>query len=146
MTRVPVTDEQVRSWVADWYRALDEHLPLESLWNYLTDDDLAFTFPEGTFLAREGFGKWYEAVTHRFFDEQHTVTSVEVGSWDAGEATTHVGVHWEARMWDPPQAASKWLGFDSKQTWVISAGPDGHLRIKSYVVDALDPVPGSASL
>jgi hypothetical protein len=146
VTQVLATDEQVQTWVADWYRALDQHLPLAGLWNYLVDDGLSFTFPEGTFRGRDGFSKWYEAVTHRFFDEQHTVTSVEVGPWRGAEATTHVAVHWEARMWDPPEAASKWLGFDSKQTWVISVESDGQLRIKSYVVDALDPVPGSASL
>lgn len=146
MTSIPATDEQVRKWVADWYLALDKHLPISELWDYLADDELAFTFPEGTFLRREGFGKWYETVTHRFFDEEHTVTSVEVGAWQGSEATTLVGVHWEAKIWDPPEPSSKQLSFDAKQTWVVSAGPDGHLRIKTYVVDALDPVGDSASL
>lgn len=146
MTSIPATGEQVRKWVEDWYRALDKHIPLSALWDYLADEDLALTFPEGTFRGREGFSKWYEAVTHRFFDEVHTVTSVETGPWQGAEATVLVEVHWEATVWDPPEATSKWLGFDARQTWVVSADPGGQLRIKTYVVDALDPVPGSAVL
>ncbi|MCG5219448.1 nuclear transport factor 2 family protein [Streptosporangium sp. KLBMP 9127] len=141
MNQPTPSDGAVAEWVANWYRALDRHEDIEQLWNYLAGDDLVMVFPEGTSRGHDDFRKWYETVTNRFFDEQHQVTSVEVGAWRDGVAEIKVVVNWQARVWNPPAARSLWLGFDAYQTWEI----DG-LRIRKYVVDRLQPMPGSAEL
>jgi len=139
-------DWAVQEWVANWYRALDRHDNIEKLWDYLAGDDLTMVFPETTAHGHDDFAKWYHAVTNRFFDEEHTVTSVEVGVWDGDVAEIKVVVNWQARVWNPPAAKSLWLGFDAYQTWeIVNDAPD-HLRIRKYVVDSLDPMPGSAEL
>ena len=28
-------------------------------------------------------------------------------------------VNWQAKVWNPPDAKSKWLGMDARQTWVV---------------------------
>jgi len=140
------TQQTARSMVDDWYRALDRHVELTDALGYLVDDGLEMRFPEGTSRGHSGFADWYKAVTNRFFDEAHSVTSVEFTSFEADRAAAKVVVNWQARIWNPPAAKSEWLGFDAFQTWEIVPGPQGTPQIKTYVVDALQPMPGSASL
>ncbi|MFC1408273.1 nuclear transport factor 2 family protein [Streptacidiphilus sp. N1-12] len=144
MTAVqPLTEASIQEFAVNWYVALDHHVPLEETLAML-DEELEFKVPEDTFLGHLGFARWYEAVTNRFFDEVHTVTKVESDISD-GSATVRVFVNWQAKIWNPPAEKSQWLGFDADQTWTVVAGPDGPL-IRSYAVNALDPMPGSSSL
>jgi hypothetical protein len=55
-------------------------------------------------------------------------------------------VNWQARIWNAPAPRSAWLGFDARQTWQVVTDAAGNPRIATYVVDGLDPMPGSASL
>jgi len=57
-----------------------------------------------------------------------------------------VVVNWQAKIWNAPAPKSEWLGFDAFQTWELVAGGDGSPQIRTYIVDALEPMPGSASL
>jgi hypothetical protein len=132
--------------VADWYRALDRHVDLDEALRYLTEDGLEMRFPETTARGQAGFADWYKAVTNRFFDEVHTVSSVDITSIADDRADVKVVVNWQASIWNPPSPKSQWLGFDAFQTWELVAGPDGSAQIKTYIVDALKPMPGSASL
>lgn len=140
------TETAIQTMVADWYQALDRHDDLEDVLPYLVDDGLEMRFPETTSRGHAGFADWYKAVTNRFFDEVHTVTSVEVSNLTPERADVKVVVNWQATIWNPPARSSQWLGFDAYQTWEVVPGPDGAPQIKTYIVDALEPMPGSASL
>ncbi len=140
------TEQAVRAMVADWYVALDRHVDLDEALRYLVDDGLEMRFPEATARGHAGFADWYKAVTNRFFDEVHTVTSVEFTDLSETRATVKVVVNWQATIWNPPAPKSVWLGFDAYQTWEVVPGADGSPLIKTYTVDALQPMPGSASL
>ena len=140
-----LTIENVRQFAIDWYRALDVHVPLADALEFLLDDGLEMRFPETTARGHDGFTDWYKAVTNRFFDEKHVVTKVD-GPITGGEAQVTVLVRWEARIWNPPAAGSQYLGFDSDQSWVVVEDADSKLKIKTYIVNALVPLPGSASL
>lgn len=146
MRHVIPSDAVVGEWVADWYRALDRHDDIESLWAYLVGEDLVMVFPEGTTRGHDDFRKWYTTVTNRFFDEQHEVTSARITARQNEVATVAVVVNWQARVWNPPAAKSVWLGFDAYQTWEIVADESGRPRIAKYIVDRLEPMPGSANL
>jgi ketosteroid isomerase-like protein len=140
-----LTSEALEKFAVDWYEALDRHDALESVLTMLVDDALEMRFPEVTSRGHEGFTSWYEAVTARFFDEVHTVRSVDVKSVVDGEAEVAVVVNWQAKAHDGYDAKSKWLGFDAYQTWIVVAGPAGP-QIKIYTVDRMAPMPGSAQL
>lgn len=141
-----LTEQAIRTMVADWYRALDRHDDLADVLPYLVDDGLEMRFPEATARGHAGFTDWYKAVTNRFFDEVHTLTSVAIGTLDAERAEVTVVVNWQATIWNPPAPKSQWLGFDAYQTWEVVAGPAGRPQVKTYAVDALEPMPGSAAL
>lgn len=141
-----LTEDAIRGMVAEWYRALDRHVDLDVALRYLAEDGLEMRFPETTARGQAGFADWYKAVTNRFFDEVHTVTSVDITSIDGDTANVKVVVNWQAKIWNPPAPKSEWLGFDAFQTWELVAGPDGSPQIRTYIVDALEPMPGSASL
>ena len=150
----PMTTEQtaIRAMVVAWYQALDRHDPIDAVLPFLVDDGLEMRFPEETSRGHAGFTTWYERVTRIFFDEEHTVTDVrfvDAGDGDPdvgpGESLVKVVVNWKATIWNPPEPKSKWLGFDAYQTWVVAPTPDGP-RVKTYVVDSLDPMPGSTPL
>lgn len=141
-----LTEQAVRALAERWYAALDRHDDLDEMKTFVVDDGLVMRFPEGTFRGHVGFAKWYGAVSHRFFDEEHTVTDTQIVV-DGAEARVHVRVNWQARAWNPPAARSEWLGFDADQTWIVVAGNGGSVPlIKSYICNRLEPMPGSASL
>jgi hypothetical protein len=140
-----LTAASIDTMARDWYRALDQHVALESVLAFLVDDGLEMRFPEGTSRGHAGFTDWYNAVTTRFFDEVHTVREVTEVSLSPTEAEIKVVVNWQARMHEGQAAASSWLGFDAYQTWTVVPGEDQPL-IKIYTVDKLDPMPGSATL
>lgn len=146
MPETPLTEAECKALVADWYHKLDVHVPPEELLPLLADEGLEMTFPEGTFQGHEGGRKWYEGALNKFFDEVHTLkeTNVEI----AGDrADCHIVVNWQARSWDPPDAKSKWYGFDCLQTWVLQRSPEsGRAVILTYVVDKLIPMEGSVGV
>lgn len=145
-TAGPLGDAAIEKFVADWYAALDRHDPLEEVLPYLLDDGLVMHFPEGTLRGHAGFAEWYEKVTTLFFDEVHEVTEVAVTRTPGASAVAvHVVVNWQARIWTPPAARSTWLGFDADQRWTV-VDRDGAPAVETYTVDALHPMPGSASL
>lgn len=141
-----LTEENIRALVTEWYRALDRHDELAKVLPYLLDDGLQMRFPETTAYGHAGFSDWYKAVTNRFFDEEHTVTSVNITALDEQSASVSVVVNWQAHIWNPPAAKSEWLGFDAYQSWQLVGAPNDKIKLKTYVVDRLDPMPGSASL
>jgi hypothetical protein len=142
----PLSEAEVQQLAADWYHLLDVHAPLADLLPLLADEELFFQFPDGPAYKRAGFAAWYDRVTHLFFDEVHTLTAVQA-SPNGDTAAVKVAVNWQARIWTPPDAQSKWLGFDAAQTWLVRRSPEtGKPIIVTYVVDALTPMEGSASL
>ncbi|WP_202919303.1 nuclear transport factor 2 family protein [Saccharothrix deserti] len=138
-------NDLISQFVGDWYRALDEHATEEEVLGYLVDTNPEMTFPEGKLTSVEEFLGWYRTVVNRFFDEVHEVTEVK-SSIRGDVADVKVRVNWQARIWNPPAPTSQWLGFDADQTWQVVRDDAGRLRIRSYVVDALHPMPGSAEL
>jgi len=144
MTTMSLTETQVREFVADWYHKLDIHVPLPDLLPLLSRRDLTIKFPEVTVHSHNDFAGWYDKVTHRFFDEVHTVKQVDI-RFEGGKADCNIVVNWEASTWDPPEAKSKRLIMDAAQRWLVSAEGD-QLVINLYDVISLTPLPGSAPL
>lgn len=142
----PFTDEELQKFAADWYRALDVHAPAEQVLTMVAPE-AEFQFPEITTHGHQEFVEgWYEKVIRRFFDEVHTVKEVvPAGTGDVLDVK--VVVNWQARVWDPPEPTSKWLGMDAYQTWKVRRSDDtGQPLITFYVVDDLVLMEGSASL
>lgn len=142
----PLSEAEITAFAEDWYRKLDVHAPLVELLPLLADEDLEMVFPEGVSRGHAGFEAWYERVIRIFFDEVHTVKEVKA-SPGGGDPSVKVVVNWQAKVWNPPEAKSKWLGFDAYQTWVVRRSPStGKPMIVRYVVDSLDAMPGSTTL
>jgi hypothetical protein len=137
---------EVKELVFKWYRKLDVHANIEDVLPMLISDGLEMRFPEGTLKSIEGFKGWYDTVTNKFFDEVHTLSLVDAVI-DGDEASVKVVVNWQAKVWLPPEAKSKWLGFDAYQTWIVKRDPvTSKAVIAVYIVDSLDPMEGSATL
>jgi hypothetical protein len=141
-----LTEAEVKALVDAWYHALDIHVPVEEIVTMVAADGLECYWPEGPTFGVDGFKGWYEKVTHLFFDEVHTMKSLEITPRGA-EADVKLVVNWQAKVWNPPDANSKWLGMDARQTWVVARSEDGSRAvILKYVVDGMDPMPGSSAL
>ena len=146
MADKPITNAELWDYAADWYRKLDVHVPVQEILPGLVDDGLEMRFPEATERGHAGFTNWYERVIRIFFDEMHTLKEARIVE-EGAQPTAKVVVNWQAKVWNPPDAKSKWLGFDAYQTWVVRRNPDdGRIQLLTYVVDELKPMPGSASL
>ncbi len=113
-----ITLDEVRAFAAAWYLALDQHAPIETCYAMLADEDLHVQFPDGDIHDMASFKTWYDRVTHLFFDENHTVQSVE-GEVRGDEAEVIVVVGWQASWWEAPAAKSKRVSMDATQRWVV---------------------------
>jgi hypothetical protein len=142
----PLTQEEIADLADRWYKALDVHAPIEELYAMLLDDGNEMMWPEGPTHGHLEFKGWYDRVTRLFFDEVHTITKV-AAAIDGDRADVEVVVNWQAKTWNPPEPKSGWLGFDAYQTWEVVRSPETDAPvIKRYVVDNLEPMPGSTTL
>ncbi|MEW6755142.1 MAG: hypothetical protein AB1505_29795 [Candidatus Latescibacterota bacterium] len=144
-----MTEDQIRRFAAAWYRALDNHDPIEDCYGLLAEKDLDMQFPDGDIRDYESFRRWYDRVTHLFFDENHYVQSVNARvSGDQAEVDVVVG--WQASWWEPPAAKSKRVSMDATQKWIVrrsTRNPYG-LEIVSYnaTAEPFKYAPGFARL
>lgn len=118
MSTDTITMEQVRAFAAAWFMALDQHVPFEQACSFLADRGLNMQFPDGDIRDFATFGQWYDRVTHLFFDEIHTVHSVE-GSVSGDRAAVRVVVGWQASWFEPPAARSQRTSMDATQDWTL---------------------------
>jgi Ser/Thr protein kinase RdoA (MazF antagonist) len=83
-----------------------------------------------------------------YFDEVHTIQKLEITLHeDCSEATAKIVVTWEASRWNSPAPASERLMMDATQTWLVRRDPaSGRAVIVSYIVDHIEPLPGSVPL
>jgi len=143
----PLSLTEVREFADSWYRKLDVHEPLANYKPLLADEDLKMVFPEVTIEKFAGFAGWYDKVINLFFDEVHTVKSVELESENDEFATYKVVVTWEASMWNAPEPESKRIVLDAYQTWVVRRSENTQKpQIVTYIVDELAYAEGSAEL
>lgn len=145
-TPAALTQEEVSRLCIDWYRKLDVHAPIEQLLPLLADEGLEMFFPEGVSRGHAGFRAWYDRVTRLFFDEVHTMKDLQPIKPRGDQAEAQLVVNWQAHIWNPPDAKSKWLGFDAYQHWVVTRSLSGQPIILTYIVDELKPMPGSTAL
>jgi hypothetical protein len=141
-----LTKESIQTFAEDWYRKLDVHAPMVEVLPMLVDDGLEMVFPEATVYGHAGFEAWFQRVIRIFFDEEHKVLQVDSDIKDDNTAISKVVVHWEASVWNAPEAYSKRIKLDAYQTWGVKEGPDGKPQITLYTVDDLKYHEGSAEL
>lgn len=118
MAQDAVTIEQARAFAAAWFLALDEHVPIERAYAFLADDGLSMQFPDGDIRDFASFKRWYDRVTRLFFDEIHTLHSVD-GTLHGDRADIRVVVGWQASWFEPPAAKSKRTSMDATQDWTV---------------------------
>lgn len=146
----PLTEEKIKEFVAAWYRALDNHVPIEDAYALLADDGLNMQFPDGDIRDFNSFKAWYDRVTNLFFNEDHYVQSVSIRESSGDEVTLDVYVGWQASWWEPPAAKSLRLAMDATQRWTVRPSSKNRygLEIVTYnaTVEPFKYAPGSAHL
>ncbi|MCE6990076.1 hypothetical protein [Dyadobacter sp. CY323] len=140
-----LTQEAIKELALDWYAKLDVHVPMVEVLPLLADAELEMVFPEATVYGYAGFEGWFQRVIRIFFDEVHTVKSVE-STINGDRATVKVVVQWEASVWNAPEAYSKRIKCDAFQTWEVKLNDAGKVVITKYIVDGLEYHEGSATL
>jgi hypothetical protein len=141
-----LNETQVRQLVKKWYQLLDVHAPEADVLELLSDTGLELTLPEGPVHGLDGFRRWYQTVTHAFFDEKHVLNQVDVKLSDE-RADVDIIVNWQAKRWRPPAPKSESLDFVAVQRWVVvRSASKGEPVILTYIVDSLTPQPGSNPL
>jgi hypothetical protein len=145
----PITLDDIKTFAAAWFLALDQHVPIEESYTFLTDAGLNMQFPDGDIRNFDSFKQWYDRVTNLFFDENHTVQSVEA-TVSGDQAEVRVVVGWQASWFEPPAAKSKRTAMDATQQWTIrrSAKNAYGLEIVTYnaMVEPFKYAPGFARL
>lgn len=140
-----LTQQSIQSLAEAWYKKLDVHAPMVELLPLLADEELEMVFPEATIYGHAGFEGWFQRVIRIFFDEVHTVKKVE-SDINGSSAIVKVIVHWEASVWNSPEAKSKRIMLDAYQTWEVKQLSDERIVITKYTVDQLQYADGSATL
>lgn len=145
----PLTEAEVKQLAEDFYRGLDVHATTVELLPLLDEEGLEMRFPEATLRGQIDFDRWYNgSILRTYFDEVHTFKSLEVTlNADRTQAELKIVAVWEASRWKSPEAKSERLMMEAHQTWIARRSPkSGKPVIVTYIVDSLDPLPGSVSL
>jgi hypothetical protein len=153
-TLTTLTEFEVKQLVDDWYLKLDVHVPIDEVLPLLAGETLEMQLPETTLHGLDEFRSWYDRVIHTFFDEVHTLQTLDITidgdrqrRGGANRAYVHLVVRWEASRWNAPAPKSERLAFDADQRWVVVRSPDTQQpAIVTYIVDSLTPLPGFPSL
>jgi hypothetical protein len=143
----PLTESGIRAMAEAWYGGLDSHWPEVEMLKFLVTEGLEQQWPDYHVQSLADFEGWYQRALRLFFDELHTLKEFNVTiSPDGSKADVKVFVNWQARVWTPVDAKSKYLNLDIHQTWVVVPSADGKPLIKFIRVDDATPLPGSDSL
>jgi hypothetical protein len=140
----PISIEQIKNFVAAWYRALDQHVPPAECSRMVAEDNLEMVFPEKTLHGVSDFLAWYAGGTYSdgtkapgviniFFDENHNVVSVDA-KIEGNQATLDVVVAWQASWFEPPAPKSKRVSLDATQHWIVRSTTKNSygLEVTSY--------------
>lgn len=142
----PLTEPEVRQFVAQWYHHLDIHVPLEEFLAMVADEGIEFRFPEVTVTDKAGLARWYNRVTNTFFDEIHETKELEI-TIESDRATVKILTQWQESTWNPPEPKSKRQIFLAGQTWEVKrSDKTGQPVVVTYFVDSFDLVGGSGTL
>jgi hypothetical protein len=145
-TLTTLTESEVKQLVDDWYLKLDVHAPVSEVLPLLVGETLEMQLPETTLYGLDGFQSWYDRVIHTFFDEVHTLQTLDI-TIDGDRADVQLVVRWEASRWNAPVPKSERLAFDAAQRWVVVRSPQTQQPvIVTYIVDSLTPLPGFPNL
>lgn len=144
-----ISIDEIRNFVAAWYRDLDFHVPLAEIYTLLADQGLNMQFPDGDIKDYASFKKWYDRVTNLFFDENHYVQNVDA-QIDGDQAVLDIIVGWQASWWEAPSAKSKRVSMDATQRWTVRRSKKNAfgLEIVTYnaTVEPFKYTPGFARL
>jgi hypothetical protein len=142
----PLTETEVKQLVDNWFARLDVHPPVTEMLPMLAGESLTMQLPEITLHGHADFLQWYEVVTHKFFNEAHTLKEIGIRI-TAEQAEVHLIVNWQAYVWKAPAAKSQWIGFDATQRWIVERSEQTqHPLIVTYIVEKFIPMPGSSTL
>jgi hypothetical protein len=145
-TSTPLTESEVRQFVAQWFHLLDIHAPLEEFMAMVADEGIEFRFPEVTVTDRDGLTQWYKRVTNTFFDEIHETKELAITT-QGDRATVKITTQWQESSWNPPAPKSERLTFLAKQTWTVKrSDKTGQPVMVTYFVDSFEPVGGAGKL
>jgi len=145
-----ITQEELKPFVAAWYRALDNHVPIAEAYTLLADGDLNMQFPDGDIRDFDSFKRWYDRVTNLFFDENHYVQTVDLRSAEGEQAVVDVVVGWQASWWEAPAAKSKRVSMDATQRWTVRRSNKNayglEIQVYNATVEPFKYAPGFARL
>lgn len=145
-TLIPLTKFEVKQLVDDWFLKLDVHANVKELLPLLANENLEMQFPEGTLRGQNELKTWYARIIHTFFDEVHTLQTLDITT-TRDRAEVQLVVRWEASRWNAPAPKSEKLAFDAAQRWVVTRSPATQQpAIVTYIVDSLTPLPGYPNL
>ncbi|MGE0491314.1 MAG: cupin domain-containing protein [Vulcanimicrobiota bacterium] len=124
--RQSLTENEVRSFVYQWFSLFDRTAPAAAFLPYLDGERMVVEFPERTLRSHQDFETWYAEVVALFPRVSHQVRNLEVQAEGAGfSVRLEVG-------WTPEGQATQWF----RQQWIID-GQSGRPQIVSYKVTPL---------
>jgi hypothetical protein len=146
MTLAPLTESEVRQFVAQWYHDLDIHISLEGFLAMVADDGIEFRFPEVTVTDKAGLTQWYQRVTNTFFDEIHETQELAI-TIEGDTAAVKLTTLWQSSTWNAPGPKSERQAFLAGQTWKVKRSEKtGQPVVLTYIVDTFVPTSGSGIL
>ena len=141
-----LTTWEVKELVFAWFRKITIKVPVEEMLVMLSSEALEMKFPEETLKSHDDFKKWYQTVTHQFFNQVHEVKVLDV-DLNGDQATVNLIVNWQAETWTPPDPFSKWLGSYVQQTWQVKKDKNSEkVVIVKYDVGEFEPMEGLLKL
>lgn len=131
-----MTDDVTEAFAVDWFDRLSRHEPVERMLPLLVRGGLEMAFPERTLRDHADFSDWYEVVGRPFTDQRHTLERF-TSSTHGDLVDVELTVLWTATQTSDGTRSA----YRVDQRWQLLKGPGEQLRIQTYHVGALTPIP-----
>lgn len=142
----PLSESEVRQFVALWYHKLDIHVPPDELLTMVAEEGIEFRFPEVTVTDRDGLTEWYRKVITTYFDEIHETKELTI-TLQGDSAIVKIQTQWQESTWNPPAPRSERSIWLAGQTWGVKrSDKTGQPVIVTYFVDTFVSLEGSGVL
>lgn len=134
-----VTKEMVLDFLANWYRMMDSHAPLEEVLQSVAPDQFRMQIIDGPMIEGEaGFTEWYMEKISTSFDSLHMVHSIDV-TVHGDTADAVILADWSGRNWVVPGVKSEAAAFrDKLLTKLCWDEGKGCLVFTEYLVRSAD--------
>lgn len=129
-------ENEIKSFVYQIFGFFDKHVDVETILQYLVDDQLEMDFPDTPIRSAQDFRNWYANVEQACEWNSHIIEKIDVRLGGHGRYEVDILLYWQALS----RKESQIDVYKVMQQWLLVEGKTGP-KISRYIVKEFIPLP-----